>query len=66
MTWRLSPILRRAAEEAASETLYADLEMPLIDVLAGMESNGIKRRLDVLARARSKYGELLRARAGDL
>ena len=47
MAWRLCELLepQLAASRAACEQLYDDLEMPLIEVLAELEFNGI--RLDV-------------------
>jgi len=39
--WRLAPVLKRKLEEAGLKNLYESLEVPLIEVLAGMEYHGI-------------------------
>ena len=41
-TWRLDAILASKVREAGLWGLYADLERPLITVLAGMEAAGVK------------------------
>jgi len=53
---RLRPILAKKLAEADLETLYADLELPLIDVLAELEYNGIKVDIDRLAELSRRYG----------
>jgi DNA polymerase-1 len=40
-TWRLVPILKRKLKEEGFEDLYVSLELPLIEVLARMEYQGI-------------------------
>ena len=45
VTWRLQSILKRELEESGNESLYYDLELPLVPVLTAMEQRGI--RLDV-------------------
>src|SRR5262249_5004290 len=45
LAWRLCGLLEPKLAEAGLDRLYADLEVPLIEVLAELEFNGI--RLDV-------------------
>ena len=45
LAWRLSELLESKIGEAGLNQLYQDLEVPLIEVLAELEFNGI--RLDV-------------------
>jgi len=47
-TWRLVPVLKRKLEEADLEDLYEYLELPLVDILAGMEYHGILADADRL------------------
>ena len=50
---RLTPILRRKLDGNELDKLFESLELPLIDVLAEMESNGIRvdvKRLEELSR----------------
>ena len=53
---RLRPILAKKLAEADLDKLYADLELPLIDVLAELEYNGIKVDVDRLADLSRRYG----------
>jgi DNA polymerase-1 len=53
---RLRPILQRKLVEAELEPLFANLEMPLIDVLVELESNGIKVNVARLAELSQVYG----------
>jgi len=39
--WRLMPVLKRKLAESGLDTLYETLELPLIEILAGMEYRGI-------------------------
>jgi DNA polymerase-1 len=45
LVWRLAPLMRESLRQEGQELLYRDLELPLLDVLAGMEFDGI--RVDV-------------------
>jgi DNA polymerase-1 len=47
-TWRIESILAEKVREEGLWTLYAELERPLIAVLAGMEEAGIKVDIDRL------------------
>lgn len=46
--WRLYDVLKKQLNEHGLAELFDDLEMPLIDVLAEMESNGIAIDTDLL------------------
>lgn len=56
---RLSGMLERRLADDGLETLFRDLEMPLIDVLAEMEFNGIRIDTDRLADMSRRFGERL-------
>jgi DNA polymerase-1 len=58
---RLQPILAGRLTEAALGDLFADVEMPLIDVLVEMECNGIKVDLDRLAELSRRFGQRMEA-----
>ena len=48
--WRLAELLEPQLDEAGLRTLYDELEIPLIDVLAEMEFNGIRLDAPFLAK----------------
>jgi DNA polymerase-1 len=52
---RLAPILERRLREDDVETLFRDLEMPLVDVLVELEFNGIRIDIDLLKRLSEKF-----------
>ncbi|MCE5303330.1 MAG: DNA polymerase I, partial [Planctomycetaceae bacterium] len=56
---RLRPILAPKLEEAGLTDLLRSLELPLIDVLAEMEYNGIRIDVERLAEMSRRYGERL-------
>jgi len=58
---RLQPILAGRLAEAALGDLFAQVEMPLIDVLVEMECNGIKVDLDRLADLSRRFGQRMEA-----
>ncbi len=61
VVWRLRPPLAERLKSAELEKLFADVEVPLIEVLAELEFNGIRvdvARLNELSR---QYGERLAA-----
>jgi DNA polymerase-1 len=58
---RLQPILAGRLTEAALGDLFANVEMPLIDVLVEMECNGIKVDLDRLADLSRRFGQRMEA-----
>ena len=49
VTWRLRAVLERALEENGALSLFHDLEMPLVPVLAAMEERGIRIDAELLA-----------------
>lgn len=48
VTLRLYPILRQKMEECDVASVFADIEMPLLPVLARMEQNGVRLDLEAL------------------
>ena len=58
---RLRPILAEKLAEAELTDLLADLELPLIDVLAEMEYTGIKVDVGRLAELSGRYGQRMAA-----
>lgn len=54
---RLERILAKRLEEEGLIELFRDLEMPLVEVLAEMEYNGISVDTDLLAELSRRYGE---------
>jgi DNA polymerase-1 len=58
---RLIPILEKRLQDEGLTQLFQDLEMPLIDVLADLEFNGIKVDVDVLAELGERFGRRLDA-----
>ena len=57
----LRPILARRLDEAGLTQLFTDVEMPLIEVLAELEFNGIKIDCDRLAELSRRFGERIQA-----
>jgi DNA polymerase-1 len=57
--WRLEGILAPRLREECLWDLYADLERPLIAVLAGMEAAGVKVDVARLAQLSREFGERL-------
>ncbi|MEN6406723.1 MAG: DNA polymerase I [Thermoguttaceae bacterium] len=56
---RLRPILAPKLNESGLTDLFRSLELPLIDVLAEMEYNGIRIDVERLAELSRRYGERL-------
>ncbi len=54
--WRLADILATRLAEEGLDELFHTLEMPLIEVLAEMEFNGIKVDVPLLRRLSEQYG----------
>jgi DNA polymerase-1 len=54
---RLAPILERLLRQENLEKLFADLEMPLVEVLAELEHNGIKVDVQRLHELSRRFGE---------
>ena len=57
VTWRLRPPLAERLKSSSLEKLFDDVEMPLVEVLVELESNGIKIDKGVLADLSQKYGQ---------
>jgi len=58
---RLRPILEKRLAEAGLMELYTTLELPLVEVLAELEYQGIKVDVDRLAELSRRFGERLEA-----
>ncbi|MHB1036685.1 MAG: DNA polymerase I [Pirellulales bacterium] len=56
VAWRLRPILARELAFSSLEELFRSLELPLIDVLVEMESNGIKVDVGRLKELSDEFG----------
>ena len=56
VAWRLHTVLGERLREAHLDTLFETLEMPLVEVLVELESNGIRIDVDLLATLSRKYG----------
>lgn len=56
---RLQPILAGKLAESGLTSLFTDLEIPLIDVLVELETNGIKVDVERLAQLSRRYGETM-------
>jgi len=60
-TWRIEQILTPKVRDEGLWTLYADLERPLIAVLAGMEAAGIKVDVELLRKMGREFSERMAA-----
>jgi DNA polymerase-1 len=60
-TWRIEQILTPRVRAENLWTLYAELERPLIGVLAGMETAGIKVDVDLLRKMGREFSERIAA-----
>jgi DNA polymerase-1 len=58
-TWRLYEILSKQLEESSFKSLFEDVEMPLVSVLAQMESNGVSLDVPLLSKMSADLGERL-------
>ena len=58
-TWRIEKILDKKVRDEGLWTLYADLERPLIHVLAGMEVTGIKVDVGLLGKLSKEFAARL-------
>ena len=56
ITWRLYEILKPKIDESPMRSLYYDVELPLIEVLAKMEFTGIRIDVDLLRSISKKLG----------
>ncbi|MEX2112047.1 MAG: DNA polymerase I [Pirellulales bacterium] len=56
VAWRLRPPLAERLKESQLQKLFDEVEMPLVEVLVELESNGIKVDTGLLAALSQKYG----------
>ncbi len=54
---RLQPILEKRLDQAGLKKLFSEVEMPLIEVLADLEYNGIKIDCERLAELSHRFGQ---------
>jgi DNA polymerase-1 len=66
VAWRLCDILETKLREEKLEELYRDLEVPLIEVLAEMEFNGIRLDVPLLQQVSLEMAEQLKAVEADI
>lgn len=66
VAWRLCAKLEPALAAQQLDSLYRDLEVPLIEVLAEMEAAGIKLDVDLLRRLSEEFGRELEAVKGQI
>ncbi len=59
VTWQLSEIFRSQLKGTPLETLFHDTEMPLVEVLAEMEFEGVRLDTTVLSRMSIELGDKL-------
>jgi DNA polymerase-1 len=59
LPWRLQTLLSEKLAEAGLDRLCTEVELPLINVLAELEYNGVKIDVDRLARLSRKHAEQL-------
>ncbi len=57
VTWRLYEFLAAKMRDSSVETLFRDVEMPLVEVLAEMELNGVAVDVDLMRSASERLGE---------
>ncbi len=65
-TWRLIKPLRQQLKENKLEKLFSEMEMPLIEVLAEMEINGVKVDVEHLKNLRDKLKRRIDALTGKI
>ena len=63
---RLAEILQQRLEEEGLMSLFRDLELPLIDVLAEMEFNGIKVDPGRLAELGKRFAQRMQELEGEI
>jgi len=56
VVWRLWPILERRLAEAGLDRLFAELELPLVEILAEMEFDGVRVSRERLVELSGGYG----------
>ncbi len=66
VAWRLRDVLARRLATANLDTLFDTLEMPLVEVLVELESNGIRIDVARLAALSARYGVILERLEGEI
>ncbi len=66
LTGRLAVALHKEVEEAGLTSVYKDIDVPLVSVLARMESAGVKIDTTALARMSTKLEREIEAKAQDI
>jgi len=61
VTWRLYEVLRPQIEQSGTRRLFEETEMPLVEVLAEMEHNGVVLDCDLLAQMSRELADRLLA-----
>ncbi len=64
--FRIQPMLAQQLRESELETLYRDLEMPLVKVLAEMEFNGIRVDAEYLGRMSVEFTKEIERLRGEI
>lgn len=59
VTWQLSEIFRQQLSGSELESLFHETEMPLVEVLAAMETEGVRLDTDVLAKMSNELADRL-------
>jgi len=59
LPWRLRPILEQRLAETGLDRLFVELELPLVEILAEMEFQGIRVSRERLAELSRRYGRRL-------
>ncbi len=66
IAWRLCELFERRLTDPQIRSLFAELEMPLVEVLAEMEQNGVALDCDLLARISGQMADRLRSLEHDI
>jgi DNA polymerase I len=66
VTWQLYEILSRQLAGSALESLFRDTEMPLVEVLADMEVEGVRVDTEMLARMSTRLTHRLTQLTGEI
>jgi DNA polymerase-1 len=66
VAWRLRGVLDQKLRESRLAELFETLELPLIDVLVELESNGVRVDIDRLAELSSRFGERMNRLEADI
>ncbi|HEV3022160.1 MAG TPA: DNA polymerase, partial [Pirellulales bacterium] len=66
VAWRLRSVLAEKLRESRLVELFETLELPLIDVLVELESNGIRVDVDRLAELSGRFGQRMKRLEADI